>query len=88
MLGWQGENWKDMLPGCSILVEYLDDLLPASKTYKDCLKCPICLRTSSENKGHHACLSRFHLCQKELKCLSFLLKEEQRLADTEQPMVS
>lgn len=87
MLGWKGENCKDMLPGCFILVEYLNDLLPASKTHKDCLKDTICLCTSLENKGHRACLSRLHLFQKELKRLSFVLKERLKLVDTEQSRV-
>lgn len=84
MLGWQGENLKDaVLPGGSILVQYVDDSLVASKTYEDCLKDTICLRTALAEKCHCASLSKLQLCQQEVKYLGFVLKEGQRLVDPE-----
>ncbi|KAK4807566.1 LOW QUALITY PROTEIN: hypothetical protein QYF61_003355 [Mycteria americana] len=46
------DDLKDIiLPGSSILVQYVDDLLLASKTYKDWLKDTICLCTALAEKA-------------------------------------
>lgn len=73
-----------VLPGGSILVQYVEDLLLASRTYEDYLEDTTCLCTTSAEKGHSASLSKLHLCQQEAKYLGFILKERQRLVDTEQ----
>lgn len=85
MPGWQGESLKDIiLPVGFILVQYVDDLLFASRTYKDCLKDAICLCTALAEKGHHTSLSKLPLCQQKVKYLELILTEGQRLIDPEQ----
>lgn len=80
MPGWQGENLKDIiLPGGPILVQYVDDLLLASKIYEDCLKDTICLYIALAEKGHHALLFKLQLCQQEVKYFGCILKEGQNL---------
>uniref|UniRef100_A0A8B9P6H8 ribonuclease H n=1 Tax=Apteryx owenii TaxID=8824 RepID=A0A8B9P6H8_APTOW len=40
------------LPGCSVLIQYVDDLLLASKDYETCLKDTISLCNTLAEKGH------------------------------------
>ena len=77
------DGLKDIrLPRGSILVQYVDHLLVASKTYEDCLKDTICLCTLA-GKRHRASLAKLQLCQQEAKYLGFILNEGQRVIDPE-----
>lgn len=53
------EDVKDIeLPGLSVLVQYADDLLIASRNCNDCLKDTIHSRTALATKGQHASPSK------------------------------
>lgn len=67
------EDLKDIeLPSRSVLVQYVDDLLIASRNCNDYLKDTIHLCTALATKGHCAPPSKLQLCQKEVKYLGFI----------------
>ncbi|KAK4805208.1 hypothetical protein QYF61_005376 [Mycteria americana] len=74
---------KIKLPGKSALVQYVDDLLTASKDEDACIKDTIHLCTALAEKGHRASPSTLQLCQKEVKSLGFILREGQWVIDPE-----
>ncbi|KAK4810532.1 hypothetical protein QYF61_004495 [Mycteria americana] len=70
-------NLRDIkLLGKSALVQYVDDLLIASKDEDACIKDTIHLCTALAEKGHQR-PSKLQLCQKEVKYLGFILREGQ-----------
>lgn len=67
------EDLKDIeLPSRSVLVQYVDDLLIASRNCNDYLKDTIHLCTALATKGHRTRPSKLQLCQKEVKYLGFI----------------
>uniref|UniRef100_A0A8C0EWX7 Reverse transcriptase n=1 Tax=Bubo bubo TaxID=30461 RepID=A0A8C0EWX7_BUBBB len=67
----------------TLLVQYVDDLLIASRNCNDCLKDTIHLRTAVATKGHRTTPFKLKLCQKEVKYLGFVIKEGQWVIDPE-----
>ncbi|CAM5077115.1 unnamed protein product [Natator depressus] len=74
------DDLKDIvLPGSSVLVQYVDDLLIASSDYNACLADSITLLTALANKGHRASPSKLQLCRTQVIYLGFAIRPGERL---------
>ena len=79
-----GNDLRDIkLLGESALVQYVDDLLIASKDEDTCIGDTVHLCTALVEKDYRASSSKLQLCQKEVKYLRFILREGQQLIDPE-----
>ena len=58
-------------------MQYVDDLLIASKDKTACVLVTVQLGTALAEKGHCTAPSKLQLCQKEVKYLGFILREGQ-----------
>lgn len=73
-----------LLPGATVVLQYVNDLLLVSQTYEDSLKDTICLCAALAEKDHRASLSKLQLSQQKAKYLEFILKVGHGLVDPEQ----
>lgn len=79
-----GNYLRDIkLPCETVLVKYVDDLLIASEDESACIVDTESLWTALAVKWHRASQSQLELCQKEVKYLSFILREGQWERDSE-----